>query len=237
MSWTDKLAVKTILQLRDDFNIEEFIETGTFKGINAYLYSLYFKRVFTCEIDPVYYKDVKDNCNSNVVPFNLSSPDFLKVYKRLRKLSKSKSNIPLFYLDAHFYDPSLPKEKRFVVLDELEALKNLGDCVIVIHDFDCEGLGHITYDGISLNFNLVKEKLNKINPDFVYYTNTKEYCDIVTENEVRQGRVPGILPVEDVFNNLKYVWSSPEKTYRGILYCVPKELDLLKYKLKKLEIR
>jgi len=139
------------------------------------------------------------------------------------------------FLDAHFYNPSLPIEKRFVILDELQALKGCENCIILIHDFDCAGLGHITYDGVSLNFDLVKEGLMNVNPNFKYYINCREYCDIITKEEVIEGKVEGIEPTEDVLDNLNYVWSSPEKTYRGILYCVPKELDLSKYELKELK--
>ena len=35
MCWLDKNSVEQIKKLRDKFNISTFIETGTFKGVNA----------------------------------------------------------------------------------------------------------------------------------------------------------------------------------------------------------
>jgi len=231
MSWTDKKAIQTILKLRDDFKVIDFVETGTFRGVNARLYSQYFRTVFTCEINEEYYKEAKENCKNykNIHIGNIDSPSFLK------GLYKCFLPPPLFYLDAHFYDSSLPKEKRFVVLDELKSLSGLNNCIIVIHDFDCADLGHITYDGVSLNFDLVKESLMKVNPNFKFYTNKKEFCDIITVEEVKEGKIKGIEATEDVLDNLNYVWSNEEKTYRGILYCTPRELDLSKYELEELK--
>jgi hypothetical protein len=235
MSWTDKSAVRTIVKLSQEFNITRMYETGTFKGVNARLYANHFMMVFTCEKDKNYYKEVVKNLPPNVFASNLSSADFLFRYCNSAKSMNMFIPMPLFYLDAHFYDPSLPPDKRFVVLDELKELQDFGDCVIVIHDFKVDDLGHIVYDGIPLDFNLVKEALRKVNPNFVYYTNSKEFCDIVTIDEVKENKILGLSPTPDVLDNLGYVWSKPEKTYRGILYCVPKELDLKNYELKKLQ--
>jgi hypothetical protein len=239
MSWTDKKAIQTILKLRDEFKVTDFIETGTFKGTNAKLYSQYFQNVFSCEINENYYKEAKEKCKDyeNIKIYNIDSPSFLTLLKYKgygeRLLTSSTS---IWYLDAHFYDSTLSKEKRFVILDELKALSDFVNCIIVIHDFDCgcENLGHIVYDGIPLNFDLLEERLAKVNPNFKYYTNSKEFCDIVKLEDVLENKIQGIESTEDVLDNLKYVWSSPEKTYRGILYCLPRGLDLSKYDLKEL---
>ncbi|GEM_PF-3313292 len=236
MSWTDKSAVRTILLLKKEFNSKEFIETGTFKGVNMRLYCEYFDRVYTCEANEEYYDHVLRSLPVNARLFHAHSPSFLKQCTQAKIQSdKVTDSIPIFYLDAHFYDPSLPPEKKFVVVEELQAMEGYKDCIIVIHDFKCQGLGHIVYDGIPLDFNLVKEALNKVNPNFRYYTNAIEYCNIITPEEVEEGKVPGVYDTEEVRDNLRYVWSSPEKTYRGILYAVPRNLDLSKYQLKPLE--
>jgi hypothetical protein len=239
MSWTDKAAIKTILQLRDDFKIEDFVETGTFKGVNAKLHSNYFKNVITCEYNEEYFYELesKRELPNNIQVHLSDSPSFLYMY-RWHYLLDSTLPPPLFYLDAHFYLPEMKNEsneKKFVILRELKALSDFENCIIIIHDFDCSELGHITYDKISLNFDLVKDYLNKVNPNFKYYINCREYCDIITPEEVIEGKIKGVEATEDVLDNLKYVWSSPEKTYRGILYCIPKELDLSKYALKELK--
>jgi hypothetical protein len=121
----------------------------------------------------------------------------------------------MFYLDAHFYNPKLPKSKRFVVLDELKSLKGRKDAIIIIHDFD-NGLGHCRYDGIRLGMNILKNPLKKVNPKFYLYTNRLESCDIMKPEETND-------PVMQ--DNLNYAWSEPRLTYRGILYCLPKRLS------------
>jgi len=210
MSSTDKQAIKHILKLRDLFKVQTFVETGTFKGVNAELHSKHFESVLTCEINEKYCDYAREKLKGikNITLIRESSPEFLK---RI-----TNEGIVMFYLDAHFYNPHLPKDKRFVILNELDALKKFKNCIIIIHDFD-NGLGHITYDGQPLNFDLVKDKLKRVNKNFHFYTNELASCDIKKLEEAED---------MDEFDNLKYVWSKPEKTYRGILYCVPKKINV-----------
>ena len=228
MSWTDKMAVNTFRQLQYDFNIHTLVETGTYKGVNAKLQAYNFKIIHTCEIDSKNYVESQKRLLgfSNVFVYNQNSIEFLATFiHRWTDIC-----MPLIYLDAHFYDASLPIDKRFVVKDELRALEGFRNCIIVIHDYNAgSGLGHITYDGIPLGWNVVGELLNKVNPDFCYYTNHRDGCDIVTKEEVEKERILGLSPDSETLDNLNYVWSSPKKTYRGLLYCIPKTLDLAKY--------
>ena len=207
MSWTDKKSLEVINKIRDYFQVDEFIETGTFKGINAKLQSKNFKRVFTCEKEEKYfdiaYDKLKD-CNN----IGLYLQDSSKFLKKFTPNGKNR----IFYLDAHFYDKNL--KQKFVVIDELRALKGFGDCIIIIHDFD-NGLGHINYDGQPLNLRLIYKYLMEVNKNFKIYTNELSGCDIKKLEEANDW---------DEFENLKYAWSKPEKTYRGILYVVPKRL-------------
>ena len=229
MSWTDSQIVNVIKYLRDKYNIKTFVETGTFKGINAELHSKNFKRVITCEKNHAYYKQAKDrlewnvyNAYKNVLLVNEDSPEFLK---------KLTLGTYIFYLDAHFFDLSLPKGKRkFVVLRELQNMKKFKDSIIIIHDFK-NNLGGICYEGINLDFNLLKKSLNKINKHFFFYTNTLEGCNPVKMNieEIKQA---GLRIDEDTLSNLEYMWSAPRLTYRGVLYCLPTELN--KKELKEL---
>ena len=223
MSWTDLESLRTINRLREEFNIEVFVETGAYKGTNAYVQSSIFKRVLTCEIVDEYIKIAKEKLKDkkNVKIYKKDSPKFLKYI-----LKKTRDYI-FVYLDAHFYNPELPKKDRFVVLKELKALKDCKNCIIAIHDFDNGEFGHITYDKQSLNFGLLSKRLKNVNKDFHYYTNTE--CDII-----KSGTEIGLNDDEEMKSTLDFVWSSPEKTKRGILYCVPKKLDLNKYKLREI---
>lgn len=227
MSWTDKQSIKVMKYLRDKFNINTFVETGTYKGINARLHSNNFENVFTCENHNAYYEEAKINLShyKNIIVFKEDSPIFLG------KLSLGKY---MFYLDAHFYDESLPKGKgKFVVLKELDNMENFKDSIIIIHDF-CNGLGGINYDGIDLDMDLIKDKLLKINPNFYFYTNKLDSCDIVKPN-AEAIKEAGLEVDFDTLRNLDYAWQCPRLTYRGILYCLPTKLD--SYELKILGLR
>ncbi|MFC1594568.1 hypothetical protein ACFL38_04505 [Candidatus Omnitrophota bacterium] len=235
MSWLDKISIETILQLRDQFNISTFVETGTFKGVNAKFQAQHFQRIETCDISEESLQIARERLRSdtNVTIVQQSSPDFLRAFvERYRK--DKRDDIVFIYLDAHFYDPALPPDEKWVVVNELKALEGFEQCVICIHDFDCEGLGHCCYDGQPLGWPLVREHVMKVNPNFFFYTNTRELCDIYTEKTI--AHVSGITLDEATLSNIQYAYTSDEKTYRGILYCTPEELDVDKYKLKKLEV-
>ena len=225
MSWTDNQAVKTIKLLRDKFKVEQFIETGTFMGINARLHSFNFESVLTCEKVPEYFFKAQRRLTfyPNVLCVNLDSVSFLKSFVKNYDKDRRKDTV-IIYLDAHFYDKNLPKNKRFQIIDELKALVNFDKCILIIHDFD-NGLGHITYDGISLDLDLIKKDLMKINPDFKLYTNELATCDIVKPT-LKSLRESNLQVDSETLDNLEYAWSSPRLTFRGILYAIPKELNI-----------
>lgn len=234
MSWTDKKSIEQILKLRDKFNISTLVETGTFKGINAKFHAQNFKEVLTCELMEEYFKIAKERLRpyKNVFIHKQASPDFLRGF--IQKYNQeNRKDIVFMYLDAHFYNPSLPPEEKWVVVQELKALKGFKNCIISIHDFDCEGLGHCIYGGEDLGWPVVKEDLMKVNPNFYLYTNTRKFCEIYDEKTI--ANVPGITLDEDTLDNIRYAWTSEIKTYRGFLYAVPEELDLSHFQLKKFE--
>lgn len=203
MSWTDKKAIEVIKNIRDYYKTENFIETGTFMGINAEVHAKNFKNVYTIENNGIYYEKAKER---------------LKKYKNVHQkfgdstelLKETYDLLPIYYLDAHFYNKDGP---RWQIKEELKALGRK-TCVVIIHDFN-NNLGHCVYDGERLGMNVVGGLLKKVNPSFHYYTNNLEGCDIMKPEETDD-------PIKK--DNLKYAWSTPRLTYRGILYCCPTEL-------------
>jgi len=229
MSWTDKQSVRVMKYLRDKYEIKDFVETGTHVGINAKLHSKNFDRVLSCEKITEYYDKAQRRLKDcpNVYVVQQDSSYFLKNIVQSIKNNPpdipAQIQTPLFYLDAHFYDPKMPSGKgKFVVLHELKALKGLENCVISIHDF-CNNLGGINYNGMKLDFDLMEEDLKNINPSFHYYTNTLESCDIV-QLDHSDIKAAGLEVDNDVLSNLEYAWTKPDKTYRGLLYALPTEL-------------
>ncbi len=219
MSWTDKIAVENIKQLQKDFGIKTALETGTFKGINAELYSLLFPHVVTCESNREYFEIACRRltyCRNVTIRWE-SSPSVL-------------ADFPFYfsntfiYLDAHFYDPT--SEIKWVVIEELKALYGQRNIVLCIHDFD-NGMGHLVYDGEHLDWKLIGGYLQKVNPDFHYYTNTE--CAPYTEETIKE------LPItinDDVLDAIRFVHSTPARENRGMLFATPLLIDLIHYKLK-----
>lgn len=232
MSWTDIKSIETMKKLRDRFNIKVFVETGTWRGQGSEVYGSHFETLLTVEVVPEYYWNAKKRLHkhTNIYQTLMSSPDYL------RKIAPPLKNAGrvLFFLDAHFYDASLPPEDRWVILQELRALEGFGDCVIMIHDFNCNGLGGLVYDGVPLDFDLVKDAIAKINPNFHYYFNTFEGCDILTKEKLLAGKMPPLELDEETSDTLDFVWSKPEtihRAYRGFLYATPEPLDLTQFEL------
>ena len=228
MSWTDRTAIETIKQLRDEFNVNTFIETGTFKGINSFVQSRNFKYVLTCEdnLSNVEIARNKLRDKRNVRVFKSNSPDFLGDFVRLYKKEKME-DVVIIYLDAHFYDKNA--RNKFIVTEELKALKGFKKCIVIIHDFN-NGMGHIEYEGKTIDIDMVGGLLKEVNPGFRFYTNTPEFADIHTIETLSH---IGLASDREAQDNIRYAWSKDRLTKRGILYAVPKELDLNKYRLKK----
>ncbi len=232
MCWLDKTSIEQMLKIRDKYNISTFVETGVFKGVNARLHSFHWDKIITCDIMDEYIAIAKDYLKdrSNVTIKKQSSPDFLREFIKDYKDS-GREDIVFVFLDAHFFDPNLPPDEKWVVVNELKALKGFDRCVICMHDFDCSGLGHCCYEGEPLGFPLVLDDLRKVNKDFHLYVNKKEFCDIHNEETIYQ--VPELNVNEEVLDNVRYANSCERLTYRGLLYCTPTKLNIDEFQLRR----
>ena len=233
MSWTDIKSIETMKKLRDRFNVKVFVETGTFRGNNAEVHSRNFETVLTVEIEPEYYFRSKKRLYNytNVYQTLANSPDYLR---KILPALKTVGTV-MFFLDAHFYDATLPPEDKWVVVQELRALEGFENCIIIIHDFNCNGLGGLKYDGQPLDFDLVYEHLFNANPNFSYYFNEFSGCDILTKEKLNDGKMPPLVLDDDIEDTLNFVWSqypfTLTRSHRGILYAVPEKLDLTQFEL------
>ncbi|MFW9991915.1 MAG: hypothetical protein ACFFD4_07625 [Candidatus Odinarchaeota archaeon] len=225
MSWTDLIAVENIIKLKKQFNMDTAIVTGTFRGFDAELYSHYFENVLTMDISEEYLEIAKSRLkgNNKIAIFKMPSESFIKYFRRTYDVANSNDTI-YFYLDAHFYDPEA--RQKWVCVEELKALEGFKNCVICIHDFDNGKFGHLVYEGEHFGWNIVGEHIQKVNPNFHYYTNYR--TDIVTDLTV------SMLPIKYddwMRDSLKYVHSSIEKRHRGMLFATPEPLNLKNYQL------
>ncbi len=125
-----KLLVEKIIQ---DFPIDNFIETGTYKGDSSFWAANYFKNVYTIEIDKEISRETSErkDCPANVRFFVGDSRDVLpKIVEELKGTS-------FFWLDGHWCFGAGGKEDECPVLDEIHSIKKITNPIIFIDDARC----------------------------------------------------------------------------------------------------
>ena len=71
-------------------------------------------------------------------------------------------------MDAHW-------SEYWPINDEIRAIKPRPSSVVIIHDFKVPGkpFGYDTYGGVDLDYELVKDALAFVNPDYKIFYNDK----------------------------------------------------------------
>jgi len=121
-----------VLQLKKIFNIDTFIETGTFKGKTTTWASNHFRRVFTVEFSEPLYKDAVKNLAkySNIKCLFGSSSE------RLPEILAQLDKPAIFWLDAHWCGGSTyGSNDECPLMDEMELIiEQKLDHIILIDD-------------------------------------------------------------------------------------------------------
>lgn len=190
----DKYLKEEFGNLIKRFKIKNVVETGTFRGETTKEFSKMVENVYTIESNKEFYTNSRKslkNCQ-NVRVFLGSSPEVL------RKILPNIKGNTLFFLDAHWGDywPILDE------LKEISKIHSMSRSVIVIHDFYVPGkdFGFDSYhystsrlqlflkrsinvfskiikikliDKQKLDYEFVRHSLEKINPAYKHYYNSK----------------------------------------------------------------
>lgn len=165
-----QLSPSLMLDLKERFNIEVLVETGTWGADTAKRGSSIFREVYTVELDHDLFVSASKKLApfSNVYPFEGHSPAVLK-----QILPNVKGRV-LFWLDAHWCGENTARfEKNSPIRDELLAIKESGvkTGVILIDDIRCfcnlpdELLGYGGYPLLSE----IKEIVMSINPNYEFW--------------------------------------------------------------------
>jgi predicted O-methyltransferase YrrM len=164
--------VKDIIQIKQKFDYNIIIETGTETGKSTRVLKNIFDKIYTCEIDKSYFSMYDDlYINPNIKIMQGESTDCLKEF--FTEIGHDKF---FLYLDAH-------KKDSFPILNELQLVSDFKyKPVIIIHDFDCK-INGFRYDKyidennntIYLNWDYIKNKVELIYgvDGYGYVTNTK----------------------------------------------------------------
>jgi hypothetical protein len=136
----DRILKAFVKNLLARHGISAFVETGTSKGeTTAFVAQLnHSLPVYTCEVHPPTFRETSARLTSfpNIVMRESSSPDFLQGLVGKTSLG----DLPLFWLDAHWY-------KFWPLRDELSIItRQLGAAVILIDDFEIPGRPQFGYD-------------------------------------------------------------------------------------------
>lgn len=172
---TDSIMLNDTLYLKQLFNWDIFVETGTDRGETIRVVRPYFSKIYSCEIEPErwdYYHDLLDD--DNIIIKNGPSVEYLPQF--FEEIGHDRF---FLFLDAHWGG-------NWPILDELALVAQWGyKPVIIIHDFD-NGLG-FAFDrfrpeennptGIEylMNFDYVKESIEKVYgvDGYIFRTNTE----------------------------------------------------------------
>ena len=155
------------LDIKEKYNLDTVIETGTYHGITTEWFAKNFVNVYTVECNEVYYEKAKEKIGSypNISSHLQDSPVFLKEVLPLVNDSKT-----IIFLDAHWYTNP--------VLNELVAIKESGKKpILAIHDFMVPDHPEFGYDiyteqGIVYNWEWIEKYIEDIYGPKGY---TKEY--------------------------------------------------------------
>lgn len=150
--------------LKNTFQIDTAIETGTWQGSTTAFLGYLFDEVRTMEINVEAFEKALVTLRpySNVVVHYGNSPDILR-----QILPSFKSKRLLFYLDAHWLN-------EWPLLEEIEVISKThkDNCIIVIDDFKVPDRSDIPYDAYSggeCSYEYIKLQLNKAYSDYYYY--------------------------------------------------------------------
>lgn len=111
-----------VKELQEAFNIECFVETGTFKGTTAFWASSYFRRVISIESSETLHAEAVNRykAKENIQFVFGSSPE------RLREMSELREPC-LFWLDAHWCEENTDGQAyQCPLLHEIEVINRSG---------------------------------------------------------------------------------------------------------------
>ncbi len=134
----DHMWQKLAVQLLRTMPISSIVETGTYKGFTtSFLASHFTGPISTVELIGMYYRESRSRlARYPYVRVIRSSSD-----RAIRQLISSGrlGNLPLFFLDAHWYD-------YWPLADELRVIGTLPRAIIMIDDMQVPGRDDFGYD-------------------------------------------------------------------------------------------
>lgn len=168
-----------LLSLKKDYNnYPNFIETGTYLGKTIFAMEPLFKKLFTVEIQPHFYKNAKMSYKGNKIEFFLGDSS-----DELKKICKSAFGKSIIFLDGHYSSGNTGKGKKDCPLyEELDAIVTLhkDEAIVIIDDVRLFGTGPRKKNGTEDWEQISKEKVLEVVKDRLtnhYYLPSEIYQD------------------------------------------------------------
>lgn len=166
----DIFARKQFLELKDKYNINVAVETGSCLFSTTKWLAENFDKVFTVESNAVYYnmginKLSMDERNSKVMAI---LGDSVQTLTTVFSQYITKKDRVIFFLDAHW-------EQSCPLLDEIKAIQQMNleyAPVIVIHDMlvpEKPELGYDNYNGQPFTVDWIRDNISLVYEDFGGY--------------------------------------------------------------------
>jgi hypothetical protein len=155
----DYLTTETVLKLKDKYDINIVLETGTYLGDTTEWFSENFNKVYTFEIDNGYRNVAKTKCGENT--------EFLgNSIKELPSILESINERCLFFLDAHWGTPC-PTPYELEIISRYSKTKP----IILIHDFYNPNFPNMqwdTYGDFAYKWENIEKYIKQIYPNDDY---------------------------------------------------------------------
>lgn len=161
----DTFMEREFLNLKERFDINVVVETGSFIYVSTEWFANNFDKVYTFEINPEYASHGKERIAKypNAHAYIMDSVEGVKLVSTY----VSKRDKVLAFLDAHWLN-------NCPLLQEIEALSYYPTHqppVIAIHDFKTDNpeLGYDEYHGQPFTYDWIKPAVEKLNASFKDY--------------------------------------------------------------------
>ena len=208
---------KLILNIKEHFSIDQFIETGTFKGKSSSWAAKFFKEVITIENS----KELFESTSKNLAEYKNISCLYGNSSKELAKVVSKLSQPAIFWLDAHWCGGSTyGNNDPCPLLEEIRVVKQSGlNHILLIDDArffvkpPAEPQDPEAWPGL-------KEITDLLNKDNEYFTFVSE--DVIVSmpvsgrkmlqpyfNEIHRTEFPGggiVKNVQAAFRNIYRKW-------------------------------
>jgi hypothetical protein len=203
-----------VLRIVKDLHFDNFIETGTYKGVTVLWAANYFPNAYTIEIDETLAADFRAclQSNSNIQSVHGDSRTVLP------DLLKKISGRSFCWLDGHWCCGAGGQENECPIFEELKALSTADRPMILIDDARCF-IGPMPPPHNYKHWPRIHEIFNFIQANFKDYTTT-------ILDDVILAMPPDVLPIMDAywmssFNErfygpLQSVGASPSNSLRSL---------------------